>query len=105
MAKEVIRVVTRRADGKLRIRDYNKTETLQEMHTQVGIEDCSTDLGLRGLPVFRGLIGPMPEGKNIIRYESPEVFETLTKEWSTAKIARRSRKTSPATGVSAPTTT
>ena len=52
-------------------------------------------LGPRGLPVFRGLIGPMPEGKNIVRYESPEVFETLTKEWSTAKASRR-RRTKPA---------
>ena len=42
-------------------------------------------LDLRGQPVFRGLIGPMPEGKNVIRYESPEVFETLTKEWSAVK--------------------
>ena len=42
--------------------------------------------------MFRGLIGPMPEGKNIVRYESPEVFETLTKEWSTAKSTRRSRR-------------
>jgi hypothetical protein len=41
--------------------------------------------------VFRGLIGPMPEGKNIIRYESPEVFETLTKDWGTSKPARRRR--------------
>ena len=60
-------------------------------NTQIGVDDCSTDLGLRGLPVFRGLIGPMPEGKNIIRYESPEVFEVLTKEWSNAKNSRRSR--------------
>jgi hypothetical protein len=87
-----VRVVTRGADGKLRIRDYEKTDSLQRIHTQVGIDDCSTDLALRGLPVFRGLIGPMPEGKSIIRYESPEVFETLTKEWSNAKVARRSRK-------------
>ena len=89
MAKEIVRVVTRGTDGKLRIKDYNKAESLAKMHTQVGIDDCSTDLGLRGLPVFRGLIGPMPEGKNVIRYESPEVFETLTKEGSTAKAARR----------------
>lgn len=89
MAKDIVRVVTRGTDGKLRIKDYNKAESLAKMHTQVGIDDCSTDLGLRGLPVFRGLIGPMPEGKNVIRYESPEVFETLTKEWSTAKTARR----------------
>jgi hypothetical protein len=89
MPKEIVRVVTRGTDGKLRVKEYNKPESLLKMHTQVGIDDCSTDLGLRGLPVFRGLIGPMPEGKNIVRYESPEVFETLTKEWSMAKIARR----------------
>ena len=85
MAKDLIRVVTRAADGTIRIKDYSKDDSLKKMHTQIGIDDCSTDLALRGLPVFRGLIGPMPEGKNIIRYESPEVFETLTKEWSTAK--------------------
>ena len=62
------------------------------MHTQIGIDDCSTDLSLRGLPVFRGLIGPMPEGKNVIRYESPDVFETITKEWASAKNPRRRRR-------------
>lgn len=92
MPKDTYRVVTRGADGKLRIRDYSGPEILHRLHTQVGIDDCSTDLGLRGLPVFRGLIGPMPEGKNIIRYESPDVFETLTKEWSTSRTGRRSRK-------------
>lgn len=91
MAKEIVRVVTRGTDGTLRIRDYNQPESLLKMHTQVGIDDCSTDLALRGLPVFRGLIGPMPEGKNIVRYESPEVFETLTKEWSATKTTRKSR--------------
>jgi len=91
MGKELIRVVTRGADGKLRIRDYTEHDTIRKLHTQIGIDDCSTDLGLRGLPVFRGLIGPMPEGKTIIRYESPDVFESLTKEWSLAKTARRTR--------------
>jgi hypothetical protein len=95
MPKEIVRVVTRGTDGKLRVKEYNKPESLLKMHTQVGIDDCSTDLGLRGMPVFRGLIGPMPEGKNVVRYESPEVFETLTKEWSTAKTTRR-RGHSPA---------
>jgi hypothetical protein len=95
MAKELYRVVTRGTDGKMRIKDYAQEDSLRKMHTQIGIDDCSTDLGLRGLPVFRGLIGPMPEGKEIIRYESPEVFETLTKEWSTAKTTRRSRTKPP----------
>lgn len=95
MAKELFRVVTRAADGTLRIRDYPTQEPLHKLHTQVGIDDCSTDLALRGLPVFRGLIGPMPEGKNVIRYESPDVFETLTKEWSSAKTSRRVRTQPP----------
>ncbi len=92
MGKEIVRVVTRDVDGTLRIREYNKPEMLLRMHAQVGTDDCSTDLELRGLPVFRGLIGPIPEGKNVVRYESPEVFETLTKEWSTTKVSRRSKK-------------
>lgn len=91
MNKDTFRVVTRGADGKLRIRDYDSQEALLNRHSQIGVDDCSTDLELRGLPVFRGLIGPMPEGNNIIRYESPEVFETLTKKWGVAKVPRRAR--------------
>ena len=94
MAKDTFRVVTRGTDGKIRIKDYAKADALLRMHTQIGVDDCSTDLGLRGQPVFQGLVGPMPEGKNVVRYESPEVFEVLTKEWSTAKIARRRRSSS-----------
>ncbi len=93
MPKDTFRVVTRGRDGKLRIRDYATDTQLHRMHTQIGVDDCSTDLDLRGLPVFRGLIGPIPEGKNIIRYESPEVFETLTKEWSVKKARRRKART------------
>lgn len=91
MKKDTFRVVTRGADGQIRIRDYDSQEALLKRHPQVGIDDCSTDLELRGLPVFRGLIGPMPEGKNVIRYESPEVFETLTKEWVSLNPPNRGR--------------
>jgi hypothetical protein len=91
MAKDTFRLVTRGADGKLRIKDYVNKDQLLKMHSQIGVDDSSTDLELRGQPVFRGLIGPMPEGKNIVRYETPEVFETLTKEWSATKLARARR--------------
>ncbi len=91
MEKDTYRAVTRGADGNIRIRDYDTEQDLLKRHLQVGVDDCSTDLELRGLPVFRGLIGPMPEDGNVIRYESPEVFETLTKEWSLVKSKRRSR--------------
>src|SRR5436853_3630140 len=87
-----IRIVTRGSNGELRSKDYEKHETVLKMHTQIGIDDCSTDLTLRGMPVFRGLIGPMPEGKGVVRYETPEVFETLTKEWTTASATRTRRR-------------
>ena len=92
MPKDTFRIVTRAADGTLRIRDFPSDEPIRRMHMQIGVDDCSTDLELRGQPVFRGLVGPIPEGKNIIRYESPEVFESLTKEWGLVKSRRRMRK-------------
>jgi len=92
MAKNTYRVVTRGTDGSLRIRDFDSEEPLLRMHVKGGVDDCSTDLSLRGKPVFRGLIGPIPDGKGIARYESPEVFETLTKEWSKAPVKRRRRR-------------
>ncbi|MBN1909014.1 MAG: hypothetical protein JW818_04685 [Pirellulales bacterium] len=94
MKKDTFRVVTRGTDGRILIRDYDNQDALLRRHTQVGVDDCSTDLDLRGLPVFRGLIGPIPEGQNIIRYESPEVFETLTKQWTIDKPDRRSHSRS-----------
>jgi hypothetical protein len=90
--KPTIRIVTRGSNGELRTKDYDQPEAVLKMHTQIGIDDCSTDLALRGMPVFRGLIGPMPEGKNVVRYESPEVFETLTKEWSASSPSRTRRR-------------
>ncbi|TWU03581.1 hypothetical protein [Neorhodopirellula pilleata] len=94
--KDTFRVVARGSDGSLQIRDYLTIDPLTESHEQIGIDDCSTDLALRGLPVFRGLIGPMPEGKNIVRYETPEVFEMLTKEWGVTKPKKRRRRTTAA---------
>lgn len=90
--KDTFRLVARSSDGSLMIRDYMSIEALTGAHEQIGIDDCSTDLVLRGLPVFRGLIGPMPEGKTIVRYETPEVFEMLTKEWGVTKPKQRRRK-------------
>ena len=88
------RIVTRGKNGELRTKDYQKEDSVLKMHTQIGIDDCSTDLSLRGFPVFRGLIGPIPESKDVVRYESPEVFETLTKEWGvpSQKHKRRRRR-------------
>lgn len=94
--KDTYRVVARGSDGSLQIRDYPSVDPLVGSHEQIGIDDCSTDLALRGMPVFRGLIGPMPEGKNIVRYETPEVFEMLTKEWGITTPKKRRRRTTAA---------
>lgn len=97
MAKDTWRIVTRGADGELVIRDFDSPEQILRTHLQIGVDDCSTDLSLRGAPVFRSLVGPMPEGRNVVRYESPEVFESLTKEWALPKPARKRVRKSAAT--------
>ena len=73
-------------------RTTKSTRPVLKMHTQIGVDDCSTDLTLRGMPVFRGLIGPMPEGKGIVRYETPEVFETLTRNGRYGATSRSRRR-------------
>jgi hypothetical protein len=93
MAARTVRLVTRDCAGSIRIREFSGFEELLGSHEQIGIDDCSTDLELRTCPVFRGLVGPIPDGKGIARYESPEVFETLTKEWATTRTRRRRRRT------------
>ena len=89
MAKDTWRLVTRGTDGELVIRDFDSAEGILRTHLPIGADDCSTDLDLRGAPIFRTLIGPRPEGRNIVRYETPEVFEALTKEWAAPKAPRR----------------
>lgn len=97
MSKDTWRLVTRDANGELVIHDFDSPEGILRTHLQIGSDDCSTDLALRGAPIFRSLVGPMPEGRSIVRYETPEVFEALTKEWATPRSPRRrARKTSQA---------
>lgn len=91
MATKTIRVISREVDGSLRVKDHESLETLKNCYEQIGVDDCSTDLTLRGFPLFRGLIGPMAEGRRVARYETPEVFEVLTKEWAAQKVRRRKR--------------
>ena len=96
MAKteEQYRVVTRGENGEMRTKTYASKDKLLQLHTQIGVDDCSTNLSLRGLPVFRGLIGPMSEEKGVICYESPDVFEALTKEWVADQPHKKTRRRS-----------
>lgn len=93
MANKIIRVVSLASDGSTRSRDFDSFDEIEKAHEQVGIDDCSTDLTLRGMPVFRGLIGPIPESRAVVRYETPDVFEAMTKEWAAKKRKRRRRRT------------
>lgn len=94
--KQTYRIVSCAADGTYVIRDFDGPEEISKRHVQIGVDDCSLDLDIRGLPVFQGLIGPMPEedkeGK-IFRYETPEVFEAITKKlYETTPKRRHSKK-------------
>jgi hypothetical protein len=93
MSVNVIRIVSRESNGSLRVREYRDLTEISRQYEQIGIDDCNTELTLRGYPLFRGLIGPMADGRNAARYETPGVFEALTKEWAMAKSRRRRAKT------------
>jgi len=96
--KLTFRVVTRDKIDRIRTRNFDSIESLARHYTQIGIENLTVDLSLRGLPVFRGLIGPMREDNNTVRYESPKVFELLTLEWQNAspekqkKVSKKGRQ-------------
>ena len=92
MKKHIFRVVTRGSEGEYRIRDYVNAEEICHWHIQTGVSDYSLDVSLRGSPVFKGLIGPMSEAGGVLRYESPDVFEQMTKEWSESKRRHRRKK-------------
>ena len=96
----IYRLVDRAANGEPRIRDFADAAKMTARFEKIGVDDCSADLRMRGLPVFRGLIGPMPENDGTVaRYETPEIFEKLTKEWS-ALQRRKSKRKAP--GADAP---
>lgn len=105
ITKRSYRIVTRGETGEIRTKTYDSPEDLLRMHTQIGVDDCSTNLSLRGLPVFRGLIGPMSNEKNVVHYESPDVFEALTKEWTADQPHKRKRRRSSAAAKPTETTT
>jgi hypothetical protein len=92
MKQHIFRVVTRGPEGEYRIRDYVSEEEIRRWHIQDGVNDFSLDVALRGRPIFKGLVGPMPEAGGVLRYESPEVFEQMTKEWCEHKRRYRKKK-------------
>ena len=92
MKRHVFRVVTRGPEGEYRIRDYVSEEEILRWHAQIGANDFSLDMSIRGRPLFKGLVGPMLEAGGVLRYESPEVFEQMAKEWGDHKRKHRKKK-------------
>lgn len=98
----IYRLVDRGAGGEIRVQDLADVGEIGERFEKIGVDDCSADLRMRGLPVFRGLVGPMPERDGTVaRYETPEIFEKLTKEWS-ASQRRKSKRKAPVDETDAP---
>jgi hypothetical protein len=83
----IYRVVFKDKLGNLRHKDYPHVRALLRDYKQVAVEEDSFTLRLHGEPVLKGLVGPLSEGRNIVRYETPEVFELVTDRWSAS--ARR----------------
>lgn len=76
------RVVSRDKTGKMEQKDFKDVKSLLEDYEQIGVEEDSYTIRLHGEPLLKGLIGPMSQGKSIIRYETPEAFVALTEQWS-----------------------
>lgn len=103
MPAQLVRLVSRDSSGSIRTQEYASFDSLHATWEQIGIDDCSTDLALRACPVFRGLVGPIPDGKGIARYETPEVFEVQTREWASIRTRRRRRRPTEAPNPSSST--
>ena len=91
MSQKQILIVSIDAHGMIQETTLESPDQLVEQYEQVGIDDCSTDLSLRGYPVVKGLVGPIPESRTAVRYETSKAFEQMTKEWEATKVKRRRR--------------
>ena len=91
---KTFRVVSSGPNDSLLMSDFLSERALTKEFDQVGMDDCSTDLTLRGLPILSGLIGPIADGPQVVRYETPTVFEEMTKEWSYSSTSKRKKSDS-----------
>lgn len=88
----VYRVVFKNKQGVITHCDYPDVKSLLKDYEQVGVEEDSYTIRLHGEPVLKGLIGPMSEGKEIVRYETPPVFAILTEQWAKERKNGRKRR-------------
>ena len=79
------RVYTLDEDGCKQHTDFKTAAAMAEAFEQIGLEQDSYAIRLHGEPMLRGFIGPMSEGKSIVKYEEPKIFVVETDEWAKAK--------------------
>ena len=72
-------------DGQPQQADFKTAAALVEAYEQIGLEQDSYAIKLHGEPMLRGLIGPMSEGKTIVKYEDPKLFVIETEVWAKQK--------------------
>ena len=63
--KRTFRVVSRASDDSYLMNDFLSEDALVREFEQIGMDDCHTDLSIRGLPVLKGLVGTMADGKHV----------------------------------------
>lgn len=83
------RVVFKSKAGKVEQKDFKDQASLLKAYEQVGVEEDSYTLRLHGEPVLKGLVGPISDGKQVVRYETPEVYAQLTQDWAKNLKGRR----------------
>lgn len=88
------RVVFKNSQGAIEHVDFPNVQGLLERYEQVGVEEDSYTIRLHGEPVLKGLIGPMSEGKDTVRYETPQVFVVMTEQWAKERKNGRKRRRS-----------
>ena len=85
----IYHVVFRGPNGSVEVKEYTDLKSLLRDYEQIGVEEDSYSMRLHGEPVLKGLVGPMSEGKSIVRYETAEVYPELTEVWSKTKRPRK----------------
>ena len=76
------RLVFKSKTGKIQEKEYADVKAIAREYEQIGVEEDSYTVRLHGEPVFKGLIGPMSDGTNGVRYETPAAFVQLTEAWA-----------------------
>ncbi len=85
----IYRTVKQSPSGEFLYNDYKTISALLDDYHQIGVEEDSYAMRLHGEPIIRGMVGPLADGKGVVRYECPEAYAVLTEQWSKTKRPRK----------------